>query len=240
MTTLFISDLHLEPGRPEMAQIFLRFLAGPARGAETLYILGDLFDLWIGDDANMPRYPAEIAALRALRDTGVPIYMMHGNRDFLLGPAFMSATGAELLKDPLVLNLHGRPTVLSHGDMLCTDDVAHMRGRKEWLDPVRQAQFLAQPAEVREKIARALRQESTHNKTMKSAEIMDVTQHAVEDLMRQHGVTQLIHGHTHRPAFHDFTLDGEPARRIVLSDWHDAHGSVLVCDEQGCRLRELS
>lgn len=240
MATLFISDLHLEPSRPEMTQIFLRFLAGPAREAETLYILGDLFDLWIGDDANMPRYPVEIAALRALRDSGVPICMMHGNRDFLLGPDFMAATGAELLGDPIVVNLHGHPTVLSHGDMLCTDDVAHMQGRREWLDPARQAQFLAQPAEVREKIARALRMESTQNKTLKSAEIMDVTQRAVEDLMRQHGVSQLIHGHTHRPAFHDFTLDGKPARRIVLSDWHDERGSVLVCDDDGCRLQDLS
>lgn len=239
MATLFISDLHLEPARPEMSRIFERFLKGPARQAEAVYILGDLFDLWIGDDATMPKYPAEISALRELTDSGIPVALMHGNRDFLIGDAFLQATGATLVKDPLLMDLHGTPTVISHGDMLCTDDVAHMRGRQEWLDPKKQAMFLAQPTDVREKIARNLRTESTHNKTMKAAEIMDVTQQAVEDLLRQHHVSQLIHGHTHRPAIHEFELDNKPARRIVLSDWHDGHGSMLVCDAQGCRLQDL-
>lgn len=235
MPTLFISDLHLEPSRPLMTQIFLRFLAGPARNARAVYIMGDLFDLWIGDDANMALYPVEIAALRALSDSGVPLFFMHGNRDFLIGKAFLQATGGSLLQDPSVIDLHGTPTVLSHGDMLCTDDLAHMKGRREWLDPARQAAFLAQPAEAREKIARQLRMESSYNKTQKAVEIMDVTQQAVEDLLRSSKVRQMIHGHTHRPAIHDFNLDGAPARRIVLSDWHDDHGSMLVCDEDGCR-----
>jgi UDP-2,3-diacylglucosamine hydrolase len=239
MPTLFISDLHLEPARPQMSQVFLRFLSGPARGADRVYIMGDLFDLWIGDDANMSLYPVEIAALRALTDTGVPLYLMHGNRDFLLGSEFLKATGGKLLKDPTVIDLNGTPTVLSHGDMLCTDDIAHMKGRQEWLDPGRQAAFLAQPPAVREKIARQLRMESSHNKTLKAAEIMDVTQQAVEDLLRQNGIHQLIHGHTHRPAIHEFDLDGRPARRIVLSDWHDDRGSMLLCDQDGCRLQDL-
>lgn len=239
MSTLFISDLHLEPSRPQLTQVFLRFLAGPARQAEVLYIMGDLFDLWIGDDANMALYPDEISGLRALTDQGVPLYLMHGNRDFLLGNAFLHATGGTLLEDPTVIDLNGMPTVLSHGDMLCTDDAAHMKGRKEWLDPVRQAAFLAQPPAVREKIARQLRAESSHNKTLKTAEIMDVTQQAVEELLRKTHVRQLIHGHTHRPAIHDFQLDGQAARRIVLSDWHDDRGSMLVCDDSGCRLQEL-
>jgi UDP-2,3-diacylglucosamine hydrolase len=239
MPTLFISDLHLEPSRPLMTQIFLRFLSGPARDAGAVYIMGDLFDLWIGDDANMSLYPVEIAALRALSDSGVPLFFMHGNRDFLIGKDFLQATGGRLLPDPSVIDLHGIPTVLSHGDMLCTDDLAHMKGRKEWLDPARQAAFLAQPAEIREKIARQLRMESSYNKTQKAVEIMDVTQQAVEDLLRSSKVRQMIHGHTHRPAIHEFTLDGAPARRIVLSDWHDDHGSMLVCDEDGCRPQDL-
>jgi UDP-2,3-diacylglucosamine hydrolase len=222
-----------------MTQIFLRFLAGPARGADGVFIMGDLFDLWIGDDANMAHYPEEISALKNLSDSNVPLYLMHGNRDFLMSEAFLRATGATLLKDPTVIRLHGTPTVLSHGDMLCTDDVAHMKGRREWLDPARQAAFLSQPAAVREKIARQLRVESSHNKTLKPADIMDVTQQAVEDLMRACKARQLIHGHTHRPAIHDFLLDGAPARRIVLSDWHDDHGSMLVCDESGCRLQDI-
>ena len=222
-----------------MTQIFLRFLAGPARDAERVYIMGDLFDLWIGDDANMSHYPAEIAGLRALSDSGVPLYLMHGNRDFLIGDEFLKAIGGKLLNDPTVIDLDGIPTALSHGDMLCTGDIAHMQGRQEWLDPAKQATFLAQPPGVREKIARQLRMESSHNKTLKAAEIMDVTQQAVEDLLRQKHVRQLIHGHTHRPAIHDFDLDGAPARRIVLSDWHDNHGSMLVCDAAGCRLQDL-
>lgn len=239
MATLFISDLHLEPSRPEMTQIFLRFLSGPARHADALYIMGDLFDLWIGDDANMALYPTEIAALRAHSDTGVPLCLMHGNRDFLIGQDFLGATGATLLNDPTVIDLHGTPTVLSHGDMLCTADLAHMKGRQEWLNPAKQKAFLAQPVDVREKIARQLRQESTHNKSIKATEIMDVTQQAVEDLLGQHDVRQLIHGHTHRPAIHDFRMGGDDCRRIVLSDWHDDHGSMLVCDENGCRLQNL-
>ncbi len=239
MPTLFISDLHLEPARPAMTQIFLRFLSGHAREAQALYILGDLFDLWIGDDANMALYPAEIKALRHLSDSGIPLFLMHGNRDFLIGQDFLAATGATLLTDPTVIDLDGTPTVLSHGDMLCTDDVAHMKGRKEWLDPARQAAFLSQPPELREKVARQLRMESSHNKTLKAAEIMDVTQQAVEDLLREHGLYQLIHGHTHRPAIHDFMLDDKPAKRIVLSDWHDDRGSVLISDADGIRLQDI-
>lgn len=239
MPTLFISDLHLEPARPSLTQIFLRFLSGPASSAQAVYILGDLFDLWIGDDANMALYPAEIRALRQLSDRGVPLFLMHGNRDFLIGQDFLTATGATLLTDPTVIDLGGTPTILSHGDMLCTDDIAHMKGRKEWLDPARQAAFLSQPAAVREKVARQLRMESSHNKTLKAAEIMDVTQTAVEDLLREHGLHQLIHGHTHRPAIHEFVLDDKPARRIVLSDWHDDHGSMLVSDADGIRLQDI-
>jgi UDP-2,3-diacylglucosamine hydrolase len=239
MPTLFISDLHLEPARPRMSEIFLRLLSGPTKQAKALYIMGDLFDLWIGDDASMALYPAEIQGLRRLSDSGVPLFLMHGNRDFLIGQDFLNATGAKLLQDPSVIQLHGTPTVLSHGDLLCTGDLAHMKGRQEWLNPARQAAFLAQPAAVRDKIARQLRQESSYNKTLKAAEIMDVTQQAVDDLLRKHQLQQLIHGHTHRPAIHDFELDGQAARRIVLSDWHDDRGSMLVCDESGCRLQDI-
>lgn len=239
MTTLFISDLHLTAARPEITALFLDFLADEGRGADALYILGDLFEYWIGDEAvDAPEYRPMIAGLRALSDAGVPLYVMHGNRDFLMGPGFEHATGCRLLPDPARIDLYGTAVLLSHGDALCTRDQEYMAFRAivrgtEW-----QQGFLAKSVAEREAIARNYRELSRQSTAAKRAEIMDVTPEAVSELMRGHGVRHLIHGHTHRPAEHLFELDGAPARRVVLGDWYD-QGSVLRCKPAGWSLATI-
>ena len=178
--------------------------------------------------------------MRELSAAGVPLYFMHGNRDFMVGKDFERATGARLLPESLVLDLHGTPTLLLHGDSLCTDDVEHQRFRALALDPANQARLLALPIAQREQMARALRMHSAEKKSYAPQDIMDVNQGAVDAALRQHGVAQMIHGHTHRPHVHEWTLDGKRVRRIVLPDWHDERGGMLVCDGRGSRLEELS
>jgi UDP-2,3-diacylglucosamine hydrolase len=227
MPTFFISDLHLDDARPQITELFARFLASEARDAEGLYILGDLFESWIGDDDDAA-LPARAAhALRALRDSGVPIHFMHGNRDFLLGADYAARAGMTLLADPTVIDLDGERTLLMHGDMLCTDDVEYQKFRMLVRDPAWQAQFLAKPLAERRAFAAQARGESRKQTAMKAAEIMDVNQAAVESAMRTHGVRRLIHGHTHRPATHRFAMDGTSAERIVLGDWYE-QSSVLT------------
>lgn len=227
MATLFISDLHLDETRPHIVELFTRFLAEQARSAKTLYILGDFFESWIGDDDDAA-LPVRIApALRALRDSGVPIYFMHGNRDFLLGPDYAARAGMTLLNDPTVIELAGEPTLLMHGDTLCTDDVEYQKFRALTRDPAWQRQFLAKPLTERRAFAAQARGESRRHTAAATPEIMDVNQAAVEAAMRSHGVRRLIHGHTHRPATHRFELDGQPAERIVLGDWYE-QSSVLI------------
>lgn len=239
MTTLFISDLHLTAARPAINDLFYDFLAREARDAEALYILGDFFEYWIGDDAvEQAEYRPIVAALRAVADSGTPIYFMHGNRDFLAGERFARASGCRLLADPTRIDLYGTPTLLMHGDTLCLGDVDYLAFRKMVRDERWQHEFLAKPLAERERIARGAREESQRSTAQKAPEIMDVTPVAVADAMRAHGVRQLIHGHTHRPAEHVFDLDGAPARRIVLGDWYE-QGSVLRCDAGGCKLECL-
>jgi UDP-2,3-diacylglucosamine hydrolase len=240
MAIYFISDLHLDPSRPALGNIFQRFVSGPAKRADALYILGDLFNYWIGDDGSMPEHQPALDALALLTRSGVPVYFMHGNRDFLVGQAFCERTGVKLIQDPALVSLYGTLTLLTHGDSLCTDDVNHQRARQKWLDPRRQARILALPIWIRRLYAAWLRRRSRMNKAMLPASIMDVSQSAVEDSLRKHGVWQMIHGHTHRPATHDFNLDGAPARRIVLSDWHDDHGSLLSYSAEGVAREDLS
>jgi UDP-2,3-diacylglucosamine hydrolase len=240
MTTLFISDLHLDPRQEGLIEIFHRFLQGPARSARALYMLGDLFERWIGDDGDVRRFARELKALRALSDSGVALYFMHGNYDFLVGQRFAAATGASLLEDPTLIDLGGIPTLLSHGDALCTDDVAHQRARARWLDPDEQARVLKMPVWFRRAIALWLKYESRFLGRGSAREIVDVNEDAVRTLMRSHGVHQLVHGHTHRPAIHQFELDGAPARRIVLPNWTNESGGMLVCDASGCSLKDLS
>jgi UDP-2,3-diacylglucosamine hydrolase len=235
--TLFIADLHLDEQRPAITELFLRFLDGRARGAEALYILGDLFEAWVGDDDDDPHYRTVTSALRRLSQA-TPVYLMHGNRDFLIGDTFEHASGCQLIPDPTRIELHGTPTLLMHGDTLCTDDHEYMAFRRTVREPAWQQAFLDKPLAERRHIGRSLREQSQASTAAKAEAIMDVNQHAVVRAMREHGVLQLIHGHTHRPAIHELDIDGEPARRIVLGDWY-RHGSVLVCSESGCDLQEL-
>jgi len=225
--TLFISDLHLDEARPQIVDLFTRFLADEARQADALYILGDLFESWIGDDDNAPLATRVAHALRALRDRGVPIYFLHGNRDFLLGTDYAARAGIELLADPAIVELDGERTLLMHGDTLCTDDIEYQTFRNLVRDPAWQAQFLAKPLAERRAFAAQARGESRKQTAMKAAEIMDVNQAAVESTMHEYGVHRLIHGHTHRPAAHRFELDGRTAERIVLGDWYE-QSSVLT------------
>ncbi|MBS0567388.1 MAG: UDP-2,3-diacylglucosamine diphosphatase [Proteobacteria bacterium] len=226
MPTLFISDLHLDPQRPHIVDLYTILLAGEARDAHALYILGDLFEVWIGDD-NDTELPARVAAAtRALRDSGVPVYFMHGNRDFLLGEDYAARAGMTLLADPDVIELDGERVLLTHGDTLCTDDVEYLKFRALVCDPRWQQQFLAKPLGERRAFAAQARSESRRHTSAAKPEIMDVNQDAVAAAMRAHGVHKLIHGHTHRPATHTFDLDGRKAERIVLGDWYE-QDSVL-------------
>lgn len=238
MTALFISDLHLEPTRPAITTLFLDFLEQRARRAEALYILGDLFEAWIGDDDDAEPGGTVAAALRRLTDQGVPTHFLHGNRDFLLGERFAAASGIQLLPESVVIELASERVLLLHGDTLCTDDVEYQAFRAQVRDPGWRARTLALPLAQRRALAGQLRETSRQAIQQKAADITDVNPTAVDRALRAHGVRRLIHGHTHRPAIHDWTLDGQSARRAVLGDWHD-QGSVLVCDAAGWRLEPL-
>jgi UDP-2,3-diacylglucosamine hydrolase len=237
---LLASDLHLSPDRPALASAFRAFCAGPACAASAVYLLGDVFDWWIGDDQLRERFDASIAA--AIRDVtrqGVPVLVGHGNRDFLLGARFAQATGAQLLPEQVVVDLGGTPTLLSHGDELCTGDVDYQRFRARMRDPATQRRLLRLPRFVRAAIARNLRRRSRDATQLKPEAILDVDPAAVEDAFRRFGVTRMIHGHTHRPATHRLTVDGVPRERIVLPDWHETARYVRV-DERGVDVLEVA
>jgi len=239
MHTLFISDLHLSTERPAINALFLDFLRTRAVRAEALYMLGDLFEYWIGDDvATSPEYQPLLPGLHTLTKAGVPVYVMHGNRDFLIAQGFEQQTGCQLLPDPTVISLYGENTLLMHGDTLCTDDVAYLKFRLMVRNPDWVKMFLSKTLPERVAIVRDYREISKTATAAKKPEIMDVNQGAVEAVLREHGVRHLIHGHTHRPAQHCFDLDGLATRRTVLGDWYD-QGSVLVCDAHGCTLENL-
>ena len=239
MTTLFISDLHLCAQRPAVIGLFIDFLRERAARADALYILGDLFEYWIGDDAvSDAEFTPIVDALHALTQGGTPAYIMHGNRDFLIGAGFAAASGCRLLPDPSLIDLHGEAVLLMHGDTLCTDDVAYQNSRRMVRDPQWIAGFLSKTVDERNAVVRNLRETSKAAMAEKKPEIMDVNTQTVETVMRQHGVRHLIHGHTHRPAQHEFLLDGQKVRRTVLGDWYE-QGSVLVCDAHGCVLETL-
>lgn len=233
--SLFISDLHLCSSRPAISEQFVAFLRSAAPQAEALFILGDLFEYWAGDDdLHDAHHGRIIAALRALADSGTAAYFMHGNRDFLLGADFAAASGMTLLTDPTALNLYGKRVLLSHGDELCTDDVAYQAFRQQVRAPAWQQQFLQQSLPARKAQIEALRLRSEQEKSQKTQSIMDVNAAAVDQLMREHDYPELlIHGHTHRPALHQFTVDGHASRRWVLGDWYE-QGSCLRCDMHGC------
>ena len=223
MTTLFISDLHLQPSQPRILQAGLEFLRTTARGAEALYILGDLFEVWVGDDDDAAWLPELRDTLNALHQAGTRLYFLHGNRDFLLGKNFAAQCGFELLPEAVVIDLYGRKTLLMHGDTLCTEDREYLAMRAQLHNPLWQQAALSKSLAERRQLAAALRMESKSAGAQKSAEIMDVTPDEVMRVMEQHGVDLLIHGHTHRPARHSLSVSGpsgvKPAERIVLGDW---------------------
>lgn len=234
--TLLISDLHLSEDLPVIRKKFLDFLAGPARKSEALYILGDLFETWIGDDDIPSPFNQKIVrALQALSGSGTALYLMHGNRDFLIGQEFAAACGGLLLQDPTEIDLYGVRTLLSHGDQLCTDDVAYQAYRKQVRSPAWQRKVLALPLETRRQMARDATAMSDKAKQAKSMEIMDVSPQAVTDLLRKNGYPRLIHGHTHRPARHVYHLDDHCCERWVLPDWTVVRSGYLQCDRNGCR-----
>ncbi len=229
---LLISDLHLEEERPDITRAFLHFLATRACQAEALYILGDFFEVWIGDDAMTPFQQSIADALRALSERGTRIYLMHGNRDFMLGTGFCRAAGCTLLGDPSVVELGGERVLLMHGDSLCTRDEGYMRLRRLLRNPLSLFILRHLPLSTRRKLARKLRNESRAQTRIKASDIIDVTPELIPRVLAEHGVRTLIHGHTHRPATHELEVDGRPARRIVLGDW-DQQGWALQVDESG-------
>ena len=238
--TLFISDLHLSPVRPQLVAAFHAFCRGPARAAAALYVLGDLFDAWIGDDQLREPLAAGIAAdLESVAAAGVTVSVMRGNRDLLLGTRFCEAAGATLLPEEIVVDLGGAPTLLLHGDELCTDDVAYQRFRAWSRDQARQRRFLALPYFARRMAVAWMRRKSRQETATKTPVLMDVNEHAVAAAFRAHGVTRMIHGHTHRPAHHDLVVDGRACERWVLPDWYD-RGSYLEVDAAGARLRDVA
>jgi len=230
MTTLFISDLHLSQERPEKLDLFFQFLRRPALDANALYILGDLFEALVGDDDESPPKPEIFNALSLLTASGVALYVMPGNRDFLMGEGFELKTGGKLLPDPYVIELCGEKTLLMHGDLLCTKDIDYLKFRFMVRNPDWQQQFLDKPLPERHKIAQQLRAASKEAMKDKIPLIMDVEQKTVEHFMLTHKVNRLIHGHTHRTAVHQFNLNGKPSTRTVLGDWYQ-NENVLICNE---------
>jgi UDP-2,3-diacylglucosamine hydrolase len=236
--TLIISDLHLDASRPDITDQFLQFLRTDARRAQALYILGDLFESWIGDDDPDADKIRIQQALRELTATGIPCYIMHGNRDFLIGKRFCKATGCKLLDDGVIVTLNGQRAVLMHGDTLCTDDRDYQRLRRIVRNPLVKLVFRIMSLKQRQKLAAKIREGSKAHIENSMAQIMDVNAAAVTQAFKNHGVDLLIHGHTHRPAIHSLSVDSRPATRIVLGDWY-TQGSVLRFDERGYDLSTL-
>lgn len=233
MTTLFISDLHLDASRPATLRAFLSFLDGPALRAEALYILGDLFEAWVGDDDDSPLADAVREGLSQLT-RHVPVYLMHGNRDFLIGDDFCLSTNSLLLADPTVIDLHGRQALLMHGDTLCTADADYLAFREQVRNPAWQQALLDKPLAERRQIAAQLREGSREASSNKPEDIMDVTAAEVDRVMAEHNIDLLIHGHTHRPATHSVTC----GTRMVLGDW-DTQGWLIRWDKHGPELESF-
>jgi UDP-2,3-diacylglucosamine hydrolase len=252
MTTLFASDLHLDASRPHITARFLQFLGEECQGADALYLLGDLFEYWVGDDDPQPLAGEVADALHALASSGVPIHFLRGNRDFLLGDGYAARAGLRILPDPCVILLYGHPTLLMHGDLLCTGDLQYQAFRRQTRDPDWQREMLAQPLPIRMALAlRARAASAEHQQLLRDAhgnaaatgdtsreDITDVSTDAVESLFARYGIDRLIHGHTHRPAIHSLPVSGIPRTRIVLGDWYE-QGSVLRVDADGMALASL-
>ncbi|PVV15171.1 MAG: UDP-2,3-diacylglucosamine diphosphatase [gamma proteobacterium symbiont of Ctena orbiculata] len=230
---LFISDLHLSIERMDQVQLFLRFLTDRAPKADHLYILGDLFDAWVGDDYEAPPIPSIKQAMRRLSQSGTRLWLMQGNRDFLIGDDFCRDTGATLLQDPTRVDLYGSPTLLMHGDLLCTDDQAYMEFRREIRDPDNIKRLLSQSIQQRLTLANSYRAKSGEAKSLKPESIMDVNQETVASYLVEYQTQRLIHGHTHRPADHVIELAGQRHYRHVLAEWHQDHGEMFCVTADG-------
>ncbi|NOX42327.1 MAG: UDP-2,3-diacylglucosamine diphosphatase [Gammaproteobacteria bacterium] len=238
MPTLFISDLHLCKDRPQINELFLNFLTTDTKEIHALYILGDLFEVWIGDDVVTAEDKIILAALKSVTQSGIPVYVMHGNRDFFLAEQFCEQTGSQIIADPSIIDLYGTPTLIMHGDTLCTDDTSYQQFRSMVRSEIWQTQFLAMTPEQRQKIATKYRNESKIQTKLKEAKIIDANQQTIETVMQENNVLHLIHGHTHRPGTHHFQLNNNSAQRVVLGDWYE-HGSVLIVDKSGYDLKTL-
>jgi len=236
--TLFLSDLHLEDEAPERTEWLLNLLAGPARESEAIYILGDLFEYWIGDDALSATAQQVANALAGLRTGGVSCYFMHGNRDFLLGEKYAALAGLELLPEAYTVDLYGTPTLLLHGDTLCTDDTEYQAFRQQSRNPAWQASMLALPVPQRIQLAQNARAASEKHLASATMDIMDTNAEAVCKAFRTYKVSRMIHGHTHRPALHQIDLGDEQAERYVLADWY-TEGSYLEVSAEGITSRTL-
>jgi UDP-2,3-diacylglucosamine hydrolase len=232
--TLFASDLHLDSEAPWAIDAFLAFLDGAARDSDALYLLGDLFEVWVGDDDDNPDNARACAGLARLTASGVAVHVLHGNRDFLLGAGFAARTGVKLLPDPVLLDLHGVSTLLSHGDVFCTEDPAYQQLRSVVRRPAWQKRFLSLPLTARRELANAARAGSKAHTERTIPTIMDVNPEAVTRAFRATGARRLIHGHTHRPAVHPLVFDGFHAERVVLAPWYEAASCVAV-DSAGIR-----
>lgn len=239
MTTLFIADLHLSEQRPEITELFLKFLKNEARHCRALYILGDLFEAWLGDDCILPAYEKIIHAIKELSDSNVSVYFTHGNRDFLIGKQFCKLSGCSLLSESTIITIDNQQYLVMHGDTLCTDDIKYQQFRSMVRNPKWQAQLLAKTPAERIALAKQYREISQSETAEKADDIMDVNQTEVEKVMREANINTLIHGHTHRPNIHKFELDGKQAQRIVLGDWY-THGSVLQLKDGQFELQQTS
>jgi UDP-2,3-diacylglucosamine hydrolase len=235
----FISDLHLSAEQPALTQLFTHYLNHIAPDADAVFILGDLFEVWLGDDMILPEYQDAIEAIKALTEKNIPVYIMYGNRDFLMREQFEKITGSQLINDPTIIDLYGTPTLLMHGDTLCTDDVEYQKFRTMVRSTDWQNDFLGKSQEERLAIAKQYRDKSKTATKSKTSSIMDVNQQEVETVMQIYKVTQLIHGHTHRPNTHHFKLGDRDAKRLVLADW-DLAGHILVCDESNCHSETIT
>jgi UDP-2,3-diacylglucosamine hydrolase len=237
-STLFVSDLHLDDSRPQITRLFLEVLETLGWNADAVYILGDLFELWPGDDDDSALGHIVMEGLRSCVAHDTPVNIMHGNRDFLLGAHFAIRSGCRLLDEPARIELYGSPVLLMHGDSLCTDDVDYQVYRAKVRDPRWQQAFLSEPLQARRDAAQQLRSKSRASIREKPESIRDVNPNAVERLMTDYRVQHLIHGHTHRPGIHEFEIAGKPVWRMVLGDWY-RQGSLLECTSHGCRLRDI-
>jgi len=239
MTTFFISDIHISEQYPEIGEQLIDFLENQAQQSDALYILGDLFEYWLGDDDTNHEYKKIKSTLKLYTDKKIPTYLMHGNRDFLIGETFANETGITILPDPSIIDLYGEKILISHGDIFCTDDIEYQLSRESTRNPNWQKMILGKSLKERKKLAYEARKKSSKHTRQTKKILMDVNQNEINETFKKYGLNQIIHGHTHKPAIHNSMINGELYKRIVLGDWYD-QGSVLKWDQSGPELVTLN